>query len=93
MKYRTGYPAIQVGHSDHEKWKFISFAKELIYKKIIFNSEVKVKKRAMCCLMLLFQLKLLEVITYKRFEEFITIVSGTEFINKSSCSVIFMCSW
>ena len=59
MKYRTGYPAIQVRHSDHEKWKFISFAKELIYKKIIFNSEVKVKKRAMCCLMLLFQLKLL----------------------------------
>ena len=41
-------------HSDFEEW----FAEELIYKSIIFDSDVKVKKSDICSFMLHIEIKL-----------------------------------
>ena len=72
------------------KWKFIFFTNEPIHKNIIFDSDVKIKKSSLCFFMLHFQLKLPGVEILK---EFNITINGTEVINKSPYSIIFICSW
>ena len=73
--------------------KFISFAKELIYKNIILDSDVKVNKSGMSSFLLHFQFEFLGLYILERFKKLITIINGTVVINKYSCYVIFIHSW
>ena len=66
------------------------FTNEPIHKNIIFDSDVKIKKSSLCFFMLHLQLELPGVDILK---EFNITINGTEVINKSPYSIIFICSW
>lgn len=75
----------------------LSLLSKSLYIKIsslIVISSFKVKKSGLCFFMLHFMFKFFGVNVLKKVEGFITIVNGTEVINKFSCSMTFACiSW